>query len=100
MHQSALQIKPQPISQVKLEKKKCETVNSRHGHPLYLMQEELRIKSHYIPAAIANINFIITSGLYFITTLSLDEIIAICMIDSMQKRPRHAQLLAANIPLM
>lgn len=83
MHQSAPQIKQQPISRVTLEKKnKCETVNSPDGLPFRcFMQEKFRIKCHTtykpLPAAIANINFIITSGLYFITTLSLDEIIAI-----------------------
>lgn len=34
------------------------------------------------------------------TTLSRDEIIAICTIDRMQKSPRHAQLIAARMPLM
>lgn len=35
-----------------------------------------------LPATDASVNLIITSGLYFNTTLSLDVIIAICMMDN------------------
>lgn len=54
----------------------------------------------HLPDTMAKINLIITSGLYFITTLSLEEIIAICITDKIQNNPKHVQLIAANIPLI
>lgn len=53
-----------------------------------------------LPDTMAKTNLIITSGLYDITTLSLEEIIDSCITDKMENNPKNAQPIAANTPLM
>lgn len=48
----------------------------------------------------AKTNLIITSGLYDMTTLSLDEIIDNCITESIENNPRNALPMAAKTPLM
>lgn len=53
----------------------------------------------YIPASITNTSFNTTKTLYFITTLSFADIIAICSTDSMQNNPKHIQEMTPKMPV-